>query len=1179
VRYVVHARRWLLRIVITLVVILLFCTAFATFALWTNTGTRMVVSLAGRWIPESVQWDTLSGRLAGPLELRGLDIHATPVHVRIERIVLDWQPWGLLNKRIHSDSVRVIGALVEIDPADSSARTDEAASPTEPDTVLLALPVDVQVDRLAIVGATMSVTGVVDVYDVAVNLSGRPEAYIMSASATVAPKAWHEVAVTLAGRGTLNSIQLDSLTGTAPAGHVHLAGDARWLPQPAWNVELAVSDFDPAGAADALSDWSGDLEMRANVVGSWADGLTLRAVIDTIHGVLREHPVHARAAVDVVNSEYRLDDLHLDWGSILVQADAGWSEHFDVSLVLRIPELSQVLPGAAGSIELECRAGGPVAKPELAAVVADLTASGLEWRGYGLEYLSGTVAVAPGGYDPSRIEFEAQGITGLPVALDSARVLLQGIRSEHEYSLSAYGEEGRLTLNGRGALSDSTWDGSVARLELQSSRAGNWNLAQSADVSLARERVEWSPFCLQTDTGSVCAAGEITPDAWWLDAQFTSLTWLLLRPVMPDGWVMSGLVTGDIRAEADSSGRVRGNLEIAPGTGWLAIPSGEQTDSIHFEQTSIQLVIDGDSIVAGWTMAIAPAAAAPRATLEAGFRLKGLPGSSTNRAFDPEDILMQQPWSAFLRLANVRSEHFRGRGPDVRLEDPVSLQIDLDSRGDLGLTGLVDLSVPAGAFEFPVGDDTTTLHWEASHALINMDSSGMHGTFASALDLDDSTPVGRFKADAHLPGFQTISAVRQHQEIDLAVEGRLDLAVLDAITRTFTGTRGHVEVDVNVSGSTEDAQLLGTIAVEGRTNVTALGIALEDISFTASGRAGGIEYSGGARSGSGRITISGQASRIPSEESPTTLHVEGTDFALVATPQVQVDISPNLDVRSTGTHLDVTGEVLVPRATIEVLEIPESAVQVSDDVVFVGPDVQVDTGGTAVSARVHVRLGDEVHFRGFGFSSFLDGSLEVIERPGIPTQGRGELTFREGRYRGFGQNLTVEPGRLMFGGPIDNPDVDVTAFRIADDRTRAGFKISGTLQGLVMETFSEPERTHDETMSYILFGRPLNQGSESDQMRAADAAAVVGGSMLAMQAATRVGLDDAHIEPGATRNDAAFFAGKYLSPRLYVAYGTGIYESINTLRVRYILSRHWTLQAETGTRETADILYQIERGD
>ncbi len=78
---------------------------------------------------------------------------------------------------------------------------------------------------------------------------------------------------------------------------------------------------------------------------------------------------------------------------------------------------------------------------------------------------------------------------------------------------------------------------------------------------------------------------------------------------------------------------------------------------------------------------------------------------------------------------------------------------------------------------------------------------------------------------------------------------------------------------------------------------------------------------------------------------------------------------------------------------------------------------------------------------------------------------------------------------------------------------------------------------------------------------------------------TRVGLDDAYIEPGTTRNDAAFFAGKYLSPRLYVAYGTGIYESINTLRVRYILSRHWTLQAETGTRETADIVYQIERGD
>ena len=147
------------------------------------------------------------------------------------------------------------------------------------------------------------------------------------------------------------------------------------------------------------------------------------------------------------------------------------------------------------------------------------------------------------------------------------------------------------------------------------------------------------------------------------------------------------------------------------------------------------------------------------------------------------------------------------------------------------------------------------------------------------------------------------------------------------------------------------------------------------------------------------------------------------------------------------------------------------------------------------------------------------------------------------------------------------------------DHTVAGFKISGFAQDPVVELYSDPYRNDAEIMSYILFGRGMSRGSESDQLRASEAAAYLGGNVLAAQAASQVGLDEARIEPGTKRNDAAFVAGKYLSPKLYVGYGTGIFETMNTLRIRYILSRNITLQAETGTRETADVVYQIERGD
>ena len=59
----------------------------------------------------------------------------------------------------------------------------------------------------------------------------------------------------------------------------------------------------------------------------------------------------------------------------------------------------------------------------------------------------------------------------------------------------------------------------------------------------------------------------------------------------------------------------------------------------------------------------------------------------------------------------------------------------------------------------------------------------------------------------------------------------------------------------------------------------------------------------------------------------------------------------------------------------------------------------------------------------------LDGTVVATDQPGRVTQGRGELVFREGIYRGYGQSLAIEPGRLVFAGPIDDPAVDVRAYR------------------------------------------------------------------------------------------------------------------------------------------------------
>src|SRR3546814_16340731 len=71
-----------------------------------------------------------------------------------------------------------------------------------------------------------------------------------------------------------------------------------------------------------------------------------------------------------------------------------------------------------------------------------------------------------------------------------------------------------------------------------------------------------------------------------------------------------------------------------------------------------------------------------------------------------------------------------------------------------------------------------------------------------------------------------------------------------------------------------------------------------------------------------------------------------------------------------------------------------------------------------------------VRFEGFGLKSRLTGSVEAIEQPGIATRARGEINLVDGHYKAYGQDLTIETGKLIFsGGPVTEPALEVRATR------------------------------------------------------------------------------------------------------------------------------------------------------
>ena len=119
-----------------------------------------------------------------------------------------------------------------------------------------------------------------------------------------------------------------------------------------------------------------------------------------------------------------------------------------------------------------------------------------------------------------------------------------------------------------------------------------------------------------------------------------------------------------------------------------------------------------------------------------------------------------------------------------------------------------------------------------------------------------------------------------------------------------------------------------------------------------------------------------------------------------------------------------------------------------------------------------------------------------------------------------------------------------------------------------------------DALAYIMLGHPLGEGGGDNNLvaGAAQSLGLKGGNYLARSLGSKVGLDEARIESEGAIEEASLVAGKYLSPELYVSYGVGLFDKVNTFRVRYLMSRRWTVQAETGRGTGADVMYRLERG-
>jgi translocation and assembly module TamB len=414
---------------------------------------------------------------------------------------------------------------------------------------------------------------------------------------------------------------------------------------------------------------------------------------------------------------------------------------------------------------------------------------------------------------------------------------------------------------------------------------------------------------------------------------------------------------------------------------------------------------------------------------------------------------------------------------------------------------------------------------------------------------------------------------------DLKVETTA-IGFVDSFISQIDRASGRLLAELTLGGTPGQPELSGELRLsDAQLDAYQINLSLRDLSFDAQLRENTLAIKGDANAGSdGHASVEGTLSwlqGVPSGE----LHLRGTDLRVLNIPEARVDASPDVTVHLQGTRIDVHGQITLPYARIEPAELANAVLPSSDEAI-VGARTATSDNAFKVFSNITLVLGDRVTVKTQGLSGRLSGSISVITDDTGINRGSGELKMEEGKYLAYGRNLDVERGRLLFSnGLIGDPGLDLRAVKTFPD-IKAGVNVRGTLREPRMTFFSDPEVSQSQIVSLLLAGGSLetvqNSSDTSNNSSAARSEALTqGGAILAQQLGGRFNID-AGVEEDLT-NETSLVLGRYLSPRLYVSYGVGLVEAINTIKARYTIGDHWTIKTEAGTQRSADLVFTIER--
>jgi len=430
-----------------------------------------------------------------------------------------------------------------------------------------------------------------------------------------------------------------------------------------------------------------------------------------------------------------------------------------------------------------------------------------------------------------------------------------------------------------------------------------------------------------------------------------------------------------------------------------------------------------------------------------------------------------------------------------------------------------------------------------------------------------------FYSDINLQG-----QVNFEQNLPLTAQVNIDnfnLRPLQAINHELTLLDGSLSTRVKVNGNFKQPNVYGKIQLtKGSAKLLKSPTLVDDVKIQLDLLGKKADIKGTFAVGNDTGYIEGDAAW--EHERTLDLAINAEQLSFLIPPQVKATIAPKLHASLTKNNLHITGKVDVIKGELEVTELPEGSVELTNDVIFVneqGDKIIKDTPFN-ITSDIEVFINDVFKLSGQGFDGHLAGVLRVQHNNQQPLQLFGHLNIPDGRYHAYGQRLQIERGKVAFTGPLDNPHIDLKATRtIAKENIKVGVEITGFANALSLNLTSSPSLSRAQTLSYLLRGQRLeNDAPDNSGIGVALGAALANYSGILKKIDKLPLINNVEIDGDSTQVSIAGYLGK----RIYVKYGIGVEEPVNELTIRlFLMSRLW-IETISGLENSADIYYSFD---